>query len=127
VSSDPLELTASLLGDLTADLVFLGGASIHLWLSTPRRRPPAAPTTSTRSATSSADPPTTASASDYAITVSLARYQGFENPRIASSVGIKSRVSPESARRRGGRSRDRQASAAAPVQERPGTWSAKRK
>jgi hypothetical protein len=35
LSADLLELAASLLGDLTGELVFVGGASIHLWLSDP--------------------------------------------------------------------------------------------
>lgn len=35
MSADLLELAASLLGDLTGELVFVGGASIHLWLSDP--------------------------------------------------------------------------------------------
>ena len=39
MSADQLELAASLLGDLTRELVFLGGASIHLWLSDPAAPP----------------------------------------------------------------------------------------
>jgi hypothetical protein len=39
LSADLLELAASLLGDLTRDLVFVGGASIHLWLSDPAAPP----------------------------------------------------------------------------------------
>jgi nucleotidyltransferase AbiEii toxin of type IV toxin-antitoxin system len=39
LSADLLELAASLLGDLTGELVFVGGASIHLWLSDPAAPP----------------------------------------------------------------------------------------
>lgn len=39
MSADLLELAASLLGDLTGELVFVGGASVHLWLSDPAAPP----------------------------------------------------------------------------------------
>lgn len=39
MSAELLELAASLLGDLTQELVFVGGASIHLWLSDPGAPP----------------------------------------------------------------------------------------
>ena len=39
MSPDLLELAAALLGEITRELVFVGGASIHLWLSDPAAPP----------------------------------------------------------------------------------------
>jgi hypothetical protein len=39
LSADLLELAASLLGDVSGELIFVGGASIHLWLSDPAAPP----------------------------------------------------------------------------------------